>query len=99
MATTKPVRRHLAKLPTPDETLKEAWNTVCAMEYGLTSAKNFARGLAFLAESMDECHASVVQEIAWALKEHVERVEEYRGRLFRHLHPSRAEFERTGWPD
>jgi hypothetical protein len=73
--------------------------TVCDMEEDVTAASNFADAIAMLAETIDDADGCVFQRMAWTLKKHCDAIEERRGNLFRFLHPDRAQFEKTGWPD
>ena len=72
---------------------------VSDQEAPLTAIRDFAKCLAFIAETMDSDTGTVVQRLAWTILDETEKAEKVRGELFRVTHPRRDHFERYGWPD
>jgi hypothetical protein len=83
------------------ETRTEAFDLVCAMGDDLQAARDYINVIARLDEEtfQDAESACAVQQVNRALRGHIDEIEDLRGILFRLLHPRRAEFEKTGWPD
>lgn len=71
---------------------------VSDMETPLATVADILKGLALIAETMDEDHGGVVQRMAWLALDQCNAAERLRGELFRLTHPSRERFEREGWP-
>ncbi|CAK7257260.1 MULTISPECIES: hypothetical protein [unclassified Shinella] len=83
---------------TIDPYKKGPFRQVADMEVPLATIHDMLRGLALLAEGMDEDYASVVQRIAWYALDQCRAAEKLRGELFHLTHPNRDHFEKEGWP-
>jgi hypothetical protein len=94
------VPRRKAVPPMDAATLNHAsYALICEMEDAVTAASDFADAVAYIAQTLGEQDVGgVVQRLAWTIKTHIESIEELRGKLFRFLHPRRADIEKTGWP-
>lgn len=71
---------------------------VADMEVPLATIHDMLRGLAMLAEGMDEDYAGIVQRMAWYALDQCRTAENLRGELFHLTHPRRGHFEKEGWP-
>ncbi len=70
---------------------------VSDMENPLATVADILKGLALMAETMDEDHGGVVQRLAWLALDQCNTVERHRGELFRLLHPRREHFQKEEW--
>lgn len=77
---------------------KGPFRQVSDMETPLATVADVLKGLALIAETMDEDHAGPVQRLAWFALKQCEAAEEFRCELFRLTHPGREHFENEGWP-
>ncbi|KQT04135.1 hypothetical protein [Rhizobium sp. Leaf386] len=68
------------------------------METPLAAVANMLRGMALLAEKLDDDYAGVFQYMAWHALDQCEAAEKMRCEVFRLTHPRRAEFDKGGWP-
>ena len=86
---------------TAQEEETPAFSAVSKMEDAVTAARDYANLLMRLDDDTFENAeaACAVKRIAEHLRDHVDEIENLRGDLFRLLHPRRAEFEASGWPD
>jgi hypothetical protein len=78
-----------------------AFSAVTEMEDGVEAARDYANVILSLSEDtfkVADC-ACAVQRIGQQLRESIEEIENWRGLLFKLLHPRRAEFDKSGWPD
>ncbi|MEP9372569.1 hypothetical protein [Mesorhizobium sp. KR1-2] len=71
---------------------------VSYMESPLAAVGDLLKGLALIAETMDDDHSGVVQRMAWLAIDQCNVAEKLRGELFRLTHPRRDYFEKEGWP-
>lgn len=71
---------------------------VSDMENPLATVADILKGLALIAETMDEDHGGVVQRMAWLALDQCKAAERLRGELFHLTHPNREHFEKEGWP-
>lgn len=78
----------------PDETL---WRYACDMDRPLGKAYDLMDGLLLMAQALDDAGAAVSTIVTIARHE-IDSAEELRGKLFRALHPNKAELDREGWP-
>ena len=88
------VARAKVNIPAADEAFRRA----CDMEKPIVGIRNFTSILAMIAETMDQDHGVVVQELAWTIRDQLAEVEKIHGFFFRLHHPNREQFEREGWP-
>jgi hypothetical protein len=77
-----------------------AWSAVFEMEGPVEAARDYVNVVLRLDEETfkDADCACVVQRIGEELREHIDKIRDLYGILFRLLHPRRAEFEKSGWP-
>jgi hypothetical protein len=75
----------------------DAFRCVSDMETALTTIGDMLRGIAMIAETLDEGDGAVVQRMAWLTHEQYREVEKLRGDLWRLTHPDRDRLEREGW--
>lgn len=71
---------------------------VSDMENPLATVADILKGLALIAETIDDDHGGVVQRMAWLALDQCNAAERLRGELFRLTHPRREHFEKEGWP-
>lgn len=68
---------------------------VCDMEEPLTTVRDLLRGLAYIAETLDEeGEGLAIQRIAWLALREWETTEKLRGEIFHLTHPRREEIEK-----
>lgn len=82
-----------------DTALEPARSMVFNMEDDVVALGNYARALSIIGETMSERDGMVTCQLAGDILSRLDAIETSRCQLFRQLHPNRAEFEKSGWPD
>lgn len=68
------------------------------MENVLATISDLAKGLAFIAETMEPSVGTVIQRMAWLITEQCKDAENMRCDLWKLVHPDQERLNREGWP-
>jgi hypothetical protein len=75
-----------------------AFGHVCKIEHPLGAVRRLSDALALISETIEEPHASAIDEIVHTMLGHISELDELHSALFRLHHPNREQFEIDGWP-
>lgn len=79
--------------------IQSAYRHVCRMEDDVTAAHQLTAAIQLIAQAIEPRAGGALERVASHVARGLNDIERKREELFRLLHPDRAEFEKTGWPE